>query len=301
MASAPEHIHKHFCRECKTTDVSSFSLKSYDCCRKCKRELKGKKYFCSICFTEDIAKFTQGRYSTCKQCRYKPDLEAIKENMHKAVLEGKIVIKDGIVHPVPSAIGVSKSFFKSKKDKKRKRDDESESDDSSDSSSSPGRDFEPPNPREKMNMIMEAENVKQASLVGTFGSKQSQIAGIFNTKQASLGGSIASKDVGELRSLRTEGLSEASASISSCGVKQASRLGGSFTPKESIIDETFIVNQIEKYLCFNENVFGVSFKSILENITQYNLQKDEYDIKRDEEIQFLREEIARLKYLLHES
>jgi hypothetical protein len=61
-----------------------------------------------------------------------------------------------------------------------------------------------------------------------------------------------------------------------------------------------INNEIEKYLCYNENIFGVSFKVILENITAYNLQKDKFDTEKDEEIQFLREEIARLKYILNE-
>jgi len=129
-----------------------------------------------------------------------------------------------------------------------------------------------------MNMIMEAENIKQSQIAGTFGSKGTMFTG--NTLSP---GSEASKGTmfpGE-----------------TCFSKQSS----SDVKIVGITDETFIVNQIEKYLCFNENVFGVSFKSILENITQYNLQKDEYDIKRDEEIQFLREEIARLKYLLSEN
>ena len=76
MSDSPR-IGKYFCRECRTTEVSQFALKSYSLCRACKRTIKGKKYFCTICFTDKVENFTQGRYKVCKKCRYKPDLEAV--------------------------------------------------------------------------------------------------------------------------------------------------------------------------------------------------------------------------------
>jgi hypothetical protein len=210
--------------------------------------LKGKKYFCSICFTEKTEDFSAGRYSKCKKCRYKPDLNAIKENMHRAVLEGKIIIKDGIIHPVPSVIGVPANFFN---DKKYNRDD----DDSSSASDSGTPHIEtttskqslgPPPPREKMTLTVESEKLATNSLLSLKNPEPSPPAAL---------------DASNIK---------------------------------------LINNEIEKYLCYNENIFGVSFKAILENITAYNLQKDKLDAEKDEEIQFLREEIARLKYVLNE-
>jgi hypothetical protein len=244
--SSPK-IGRYDCRECRTTDISKFSTKSYNLCRACKRIIKGKKYVCKICLTQDPEKFTQGRYTSCRQCRYKPDLAVVKENVHKAVLEGRVVVRDGVIHPVPSLFGVHANYFNDKNI--RDEDDGSTASDSGTphiETTTSKQSLAPPPPREKMTLTVESEKLATNSLLSLKNPEPSPPAAL---------------DASNIK---------------------------------------LINNEIEKYLCYNENIFGVSFKAILENITAYNLQKDKLDAEKDEEIQFLREEIARLKYVLNE-